>query len=441
MSQNPYRRIIPLVQHSPLIHFQAEQAGATLRATEVKPKLDKFILTELRSVYPEAMQAGDEEWMTEKYIPDPTSGNQTSSGYQMHISGTAERWYVPVALISGKSRDPARQALTQLYPQAGGNIHFLEKGPYFANADKIKDQQWDQVRMAVMYRNVQIQLTSKEPKLLDFLQRVLPYFLVRHNFGTRSNKGFGCFLPSEGAGEILNKHAYRFTLNIGDNRDHIAMDELFKQLNLFYNTLRSGINALDGNRETTFYFKSLLFLYFKQRGIQWDKKSIKQEYFPNIDKQHKNRRGTDPDTPIGHESGDALLVRDIMGLASDQKWGFDYRNANISKKHRAQDDDKKIARAASPIWFKPVRSDDRKSFEVFVGYRNPSSHYLGETFTIQSNKQGNLSLSLPTDFDMKDFLDFAFSRDLYDHVEQDFHGTSEFQTLKNIYSQLNENLY
>jgi len=32
---------------SPIIHFQHDQAGATLRATEVKPKLDRFILEKM----------------------------------------------------------------------------------------------------------------------------------------------------------------------------------------------------------------------------------------------------------------------------------------------------------------------------------------------------------------------------------------------------------
>ena len=35
---------IKLKQQTPLIHFQHDQEGATLRATEVKAKLDKFIL-------------------------------------------------------------------------------------------------------------------------------------------------------------------------------------------------------------------------------------------------------------------------------------------------------------------------------------------------------------------------------------------------------------
>ena len=36
--------VVKLKQHTPLIHFQHSQEGATLRASEVKPKLDKYII-------------------------------------------------------------------------------------------------------------------------------------------------------------------------------------------------------------------------------------------------------------------------------------------------------------------------------------------------------------------------------------------------------------
>ena len=42
-----YKLEFELEQHTPIIHFQARDAGATLRASEVKPKLDKFILTQI----------------------------------------------------------------------------------------------------------------------------------------------------------------------------------------------------------------------------------------------------------------------------------------------------------------------------------------------------------------------------------------------------------
>ena len=34
---------VTLKQHTPLIHFQHDQYGATLRASEVKPRFDKYL--------------------------------------------------------------------------------------------------------------------------------------------------------------------------------------------------------------------------------------------------------------------------------------------------------------------------------------------------------------------------------------------------------------
>ena len=54
---------VTLKQHTPLIHFQHDQEGATLRASEVKPKLDRFILTRLGDfATQEQLSKGTEEW-------------------------------------------------------------------------------------------------------------------------------------------------------------------------------------------------------------------------------------------------------------------------------------------------------------------------------------------------------------------------------------------
>ena len=42
--------VVKLKQHTPLIHFQHSQEGATLRASEVKPKLDKYIIKKELSI-------------------------------------------------------------------------------------------------------------------------------------------------------------------------------------------------------------------------------------------------------------------------------------------------------------------------------------------------------------------------------------------------------
>ncbi|MDD2199480.1 MAG: hypothetical protein PHE08_07115, partial [Bacteroidales bacterium] len=47
ISNNPFQITFTLKQHTPIIHFQHDQDDATLRASEVKPRLDRFILTKL----------------------------------------------------------------------------------------------------------------------------------------------------------------------------------------------------------------------------------------------------------------------------------------------------------------------------------------------------------------------------------------------------------
>ena len=55
---------VTLKQHTPLIHFQPGQCGATLRASEVKPKLDKFILGKLSK--DEFAEAKRKKWLIGK---------------------------------------------------------------------------------------------------------------------------------------------------------------------------------------------------------------------------------------------------------------------------------------------------------------------------------------------------------------------------------------
>ena len=38
---------VTLKQHTPLLHFQPNEPNATLRASEVKPKLDKYIIEQI----------------------------------------------------------------------------------------------------------------------------------------------------------------------------------------------------------------------------------------------------------------------------------------------------------------------------------------------------------------------------------------------------------
>ena len=69
-----YKLSFTLKQHTPIIHFQHEQEGATLRATEVKPKLDRFIIDKLKQDGKEVPK----EWLVGK-------GDHPALNYKMKI--------------------------------------------------------------------------------------------------------------------------------------------------------------------------------------------------------------------------------------------------------------------------------------------------------------------------------------------------------------------
>jgi len=67
-----------LVQHTPLIHFQHSEPHACLRATEVKPKLDRFLIEQLEK----DDRFGDGRWK-KWFVGD---GSQQSFDYMMPIT-------------------------------------------------------------------------------------------------------------------------------------------------------------------------------------------------------------------------------------------------------------------------------------------------------------------------------------------------------------------
>ena len=50
MSNSKFKVEFTLKQHTPIIHFQSDQVGATLRATELKPKFDRFLLENIKDL-------------------------------------------------------------------------------------------------------------------------------------------------------------------------------------------------------------------------------------------------------------------------------------------------------------------------------------------------------------------------------------------------------
>jgi len=131
---------IKLKQHTPLIHFQHDQEGATLRASEVKPKLDKYILSKLSSE--EKSQGKREGWIKEK-------GDKTWLDYKMRIGATGKRYCHQIKII---------------------------------NADK-----W-----AVVSQHIQLEISCDNNLSPRIVGNIREFFII-NNFGFRQSKGYGSF--------------------------------------------------------------------------------------------------------------------------------------------------------------------------------------------------------------------------------------------------------
>jgi hypothetical protein len=140
---------------------------------------------------------------------------------------------------------------------------------------------------------------------------------------------------------------------------------------------------------------------------QWEKKTIKQCYYPRILEQQMD----------DHKKSDLLLYknnhydtndvhysfRDCLGLSSLEQWKKPY-NKTIKKENAT------IERFKSPITLKPVFIEKENRWKVYVIWEELPTEYLGAKFKVTSNDIGDLKLTIPPDFSIKEYFDYLFKK-------------------------------
>jgi len=345
---------IMLKQHTPIIHFQSEQAGATLRATELKPKLDKFLIQNIFEKkfdnYKEYLIGYSKDKTEKDYI------NKKPLDYKVKI-------------ISKSSSEIE-----------------IKYSPYFGKNKFLLENE-----------EILLDIFSLHSELINDILKGLPKFFIFNNFGTRQSKGFGSYyindryeyklngqLSEYDREEIINAFdslKYRFDVEIKKNNEANKYEELFKCINSYYSSLRQGRTH---GKDT---FNPIVMKYFEEKGIQWDKDTIKEKL---IGKRIKKVRNLD----------DRYLVKDLFGLSSREFWRED--KVKIIKKNR------EIERYKSPITFKPIYNENTNSFYVFIIVNEINPKFLNKEFkVINANNKKSKKLRTPRQFDMKDLLDYA----------------------------------
>lgn len=363
---NDWQKEYKLVQHTPLIHFQHSEPHACLRATEVKPKLDRFLIEQLEK----DDRFGDGRWK-KWFVGD---GSQQSFDYMMRITPNSEQvertHSIERAIARAEHRPP------------NANLHEIHKN-YFGNmasGNNIQDTIRETFKESLFYKDgLTLTIRCFIPELLTFIDEHIRGFFMMHNFGTRQRKGFGSFTvdistkPNEPKGfDLVGKYcpnAYYCKLDNDVNAD--ALLDAVWVISAF---LRSGFNRGEGN-----YVRGFVFRYFQREKnpLANDKAFVKQQVLRNV--YNEATRGEHL-----HPYGNNVRYRYVRGLLGTNENSRFCRAPNAHTPvydiytHSAEG----IERFPSPLLFKPIGK-----FVFILPQKMPDEIFGSEFYILEKNQE------------------------------------------------------
>ena len=293
--------------HAPIIHFQpsTNAKGATLRASEVKPKFDKYIWTK-----------EPEELATYELLP-----------YKMKFIAKKKE----VIDVNKEDED-------------------VDIPLYYAK---------DQKRMVIT--NPRIVITCFDPILQKLIVKHIKNFFIVTNFGAAQGKGYGSFtidsekndqVEQENIEKILMeefglKTLYKIDCNklVGKLAKFEAIKKIFRIIENFYKIIKGGINHKE-------YIKGFLFKYMSDKEIKNEKAALKTEIIDHPYASNQNKVKQEPKINSHKE----CYVRALLGLSSSFAFKDQRRqkggavDVNIKISHA----DETIERFPSPLTFKVI---------------------------------------------------------------------------------------
>lgn len=359
-----------LVQHTPLIHFQHSEPHACLRATEVKPKLDRFLIEQLEK----DDRFGDGRWK-KWFVGD---GSQQSFDYMMRITPNSEQvertHSIERAIARAEHRPP------------NANLHEIHKN-YFGNmasGNNIQDTIRETFKESLFYKDgLTLTIRCFIPELLTLIDEHIRGFFMMHNFGTRQRKGFGSFTvdintqPNAPKGfDLVGKYcpnAYYCKLN-----DNVSADALLDAVWVISAFLRSGFNRGEGN-----YVRGFAFRYFQREKnpLANDKAFVKQNVLHNV--YNEATRGEHL-----HPYGNNVryrYVRGLLGTNENSRFCRDPRGGTREDRtvhniyiHSAEG----VERFPSPLLFKPIGK-----FVFILPQKMPDEIFGSEFYILEKNQE------------------------------------------------------
>jgi len=357
MKKTDFTLSIPLKQHTPILHFQHTQDGAGLRATELKPKLDRL----LHSV----MQ------VPKNWLVGHGHNDITALDYKLKIKGDVTEDYLVASSIPRFVREEFQD----------NNQPFITSAPYFADNEPIKNKKLDDARRGRMMQNVRLEFFSFHIRLIEKIEEWLPVLLAYENFGLRQSKGFGGFCPDNfSIGDFEN--ALKKHPDFGGGlyyRVHGGFKAAFKKIDEEYKILKSGFAKTPSQMEE--YFD-------EQFNIKWEKPTIKRELVKG--RGEPRQRDYTKDAKVKY-------IRALLGVAELYEFPRDNKEKITIKNNDG------IDRFRSPITFKVF---NETIYMVWSKNPIPDEIYDAE-FTFTNKRKKSIRIKTPPksiNFNLEDFL-------------------------------------
>lgn len=266
---------VKLKQYTPIIHFQWNQRGATLRATELKPKLDAFLLENVFRYKFEKFSdylIGDKrEYKTYSNFTKDEVKKEPSFDYKITIKST-----------NSEPIDIEKEVKTNLY--------------FVNNMDNKSGGRKEKVKALFNQDKIEVNFFSFNKNLINCINENIASFFSVNNFGTRQNKGFGSFFIEDS--DFLKELKKVRSNFLYIQYDYKNYQQIFNDIWSIYTLMKSGVNYPDNknnngkNKKTSdcstkglnaSYHKSFLFEYMLKKNVGNEKRFIKENFFsPNL---------------------------------------------------------------------------------------------------------------------------------------------------------------
>lgn len=417
---------LKLEAQSPMVHFQAFTDGATIRPSEVKPKLDKFIIEKLlkhtKATSLAELRKGEYK---DIFQSDKGDADNDALDYKMQILCDEAPVVIPLNIQAGKAPNELKNQLKKIGNAQAYALFYGNSG------QKMDDQKFG------VFSNPTVRIICFNEKIRTLIEQYIEEFFLVTNFGTMQSKGFGSFAPAhlierknaQEAGKIsadtmTQVAAYLKEKNGGEcyyfdysdfprtdsskgkvdqnkdsrNQKNSRCIKMFEDIIMFYSIMKTGRNISKTDRKTgkvaTDYVRSYIYQYMHEKhGVDNEKAYAKQQGMaPILNTSGRGREYLD------RVDQNPKYVRALLGTGENvgykkSETGFD--RVNVSMKHKRET----LERVSSPIYFKIVGD------KVFITATEIPDEIWEQEFTFSGQgKTGVLSTPKKEEFDIRDFL-------------------------------------